>query len=120
MVNLKKILKKKYKKVKRSTMWNKPQLKGICLKVFTVSPKKPNSAKRKVAKVMLSNKKVVTAYIVGESNNLEMHNIVLIRGGKVNDCVGIKHKIIRGKYDMKGVKNRQSSKSKYGAKKVKK
>lgn len=87
------------------------------MKVLTITPKKPNSAKRKIAKVKLSNNKVVRAYIVGIGHNLEMHNIVLIRAGRVQDCIGIKYKVVRNKYDMKPVENRSTSRSKYGVKK---
>jgi len=91
-----------------------PQKKGVCLKVFTMSPKKPNSAVRKVARVRLSNKKIVTSYIVGEGHNLQEHSIVLVRGGRTKDLPGVKTKVIRGVYDCGFVVNRKTSRSKYG------
>lgn len=94
-----------------------PQKKGICLKVYTMTPKKPNSALRKVAKVKLSNNKEVNAYIKGEGHNLQEHSIVLVEGGRVKDLPGIKYHIIRGILDTEGVKNRKNSRSRYGTKK---
>ncbi len=94
-----------------------PLKRGVCLKVFTVTPKKPNSALRKVARVRLSNGMEVTAYIPGEGHNLQEHSIVLIRGGKVKDLPGLRYKIVRGKLDTGGVEGRKQSRSKYGAKK---
>jgi small subunit ribosomal protein S12 len=94
-----------------------PQRKGICLKVYTITPKKPNSAIRKVARVKLTSGYEITAYIPGEGHNLQEHSIVLIRGGRVKDLPGIKYKIIRGKLDCHGVKNRCQGRSKYGTKK---
>ena len=91
--------------------------RGVCVKVFTTTPKKPNSALRKVARVRLSNKVEVTAYIQGEGHNLAEHSIVLIRGGRVKDLPGVKYHIIRGKFDCAGVQNRKSSRSKYGVRK---
>jgi small subunit ribosomal protein S12 len=96
-----------------------PQLKGVCVKVYTRTPKKPNSALRKVAKVRLSNKKVVEAYIPGEGHSLQEYSVVLMKGGRVPDLPGVKYHLIRGKYDFKGVKNRKTSRSKYGTKKEK-
>jgi small subunit ribosomal protein S12 len=93
-----------------------PQLKGVCLRVFTKKPKKPNSAQRKLAKVKLSNGIIIDAYIPGETHNLQEHAIVLVRGGGVKDLPGIKYKCIRGKFDLAGVPGRISSRSKYGAK----
>lgn len=107
---------KKKNKTKKSILTNYPQRKGICLKVFTRSPKKPNSALRKVAKIRLSNFKEIIAYIPGEGYAVQEHNYVLIRGGKVQDLPGIRYKIIRGALDVCGVKNRKSSRSKYGTK----
>lgn len=92
-----------------------PQLKGVCLRTLTKNPKKPNSALRKVAKIRLSNKKVVYAHIPGEGHNLQEHGVVLVRGGRVPDLPGIKYKCIRGKFDLGGVVGRVSSRSKYGA-----
>lgn len=94
-----------------------PHKKGVCLKVFIVTPKKPNSALRKVARVRLSNKKRVTAYIPGEGHNLQQYSTVLMRGGRVKDLPGIKYHLVRGKYDFIGIKNRKVSRSKYGTKK---
>ncbi len=94
-----------------------PQKRGVCTVVKTMTPKKPNSALRKVARVRLSNKIEVTAYIMGEGHNLAEHSVVLVRGGRVKDLPGVKYHIIRGKYDTTGVANRRTSRSKYGTKK---
>jgi len=94
-----------------------PQRKGICLKVYTTTPKKPNSALRKVAKIRLSNGTEVISYIGGEGHNLQEHSSVLIRGGRVKDLPGVRYHIIRGCLDSQGVKNRKTSRSKYGVKK---
>tara|TARA_B110000967_G_scaffold210072_1_gene270241 strand:- start:5274 stop:5639 length:366 start_codon:yes stop_codon:yes gene_type:complete len=94
-----------------------PQKKGICVKVFSRTPKKPNSAIRKVAKVRLSNNAKVTAYIPGENHNLQEYSTVLLRGGRVKDLPGVKYHLVRGKLDFNGVKDRQTSRSKYGKKK---
>jgi len=96
-----------------------PQKQGICLRVFTRPPKKPNSAVRKVAKVRLTNKRNVMAYIPGEGHNLQQHSIVIIRGGRVKDLPGVNYHIIRGLKDLIGVKNRKNARSKYGVKKIK-
>jgi len=96
-----------------------PQKRGVCTLVKTMTPKKPNSALRKVARVRLSNKVEVTAYIQGEGHNLSEHSIVLVRGGRVKDLPGVKYHIVRGKFDCAGVENRMTSRSKYGAKKPK-
>jgi len=93
-----------------------PQKRGVCLNVRTVTPKKPNSALRKVARVRLSNGKEVTAYIPGEGHNLQEHSIVLVRGGRVRDLPGVRYHIIRGTLDTLGVDGRKQSRSKYGAK----
>ena len=93
-----------------------PQKRGVCLQVMTRTPKKPNSALRKVAKVRLSNGREVTAYIPGEGHNLQEHSIVLVRGGRVRDLPGVKYHIIRGTLDSSGVEGRRRSRSKYGAK----
>jgi small subunit ribosomal protein S12 len=93
-----------------------PQKRGVCTIVKTMTPKKPNSALRKVARVKLSNKVEVTAYIMGEGHNLAEHSIVLVRGGRVKDLPGVKYHIVRGKYDCTGVENRKTSRSKYGVK----
>lgn len=94
-----------------------PQKRGVCTVVKTMTPKKPNSALRKVARVRLSNKMEVTAYIQGEGHNLAEHSVVLVRGGRVKDLPGVKYHIVRGKYDCNGVNNRKTSRSKYGVKK---
>lgn len=93
-----------------------PQKRGVCLLVKTVTPKKPNSALRKVARVRLSNGKEVTAYIPGVDHNLQEHSIVLVRGGRVRDLPGVRYHIVRGTLDASGVENRKQSRSKYGAK----
>lgn len=97
-----------------------PFKRGVCTKVYTMTPKKPNSALRKVAKVRLSNGQEVIAYIPGEGHNLQEHSIVLIRGGRVKDLPGCRYHIVRGVYDTQGVSGRMRSRSKYGAKKPKK
>jgi small subunit ribosomal protein S12 len=97
-----------------------PQKRGVCTLVKTMTPKKPNSALRKVARVRLSNKIEVTAYIQGEGHNLAEHSIVMVRGGRVKDLPGVKYHIIRGKFDCAGVEKRMTSRSKYGAKRPKK
>lgn len=111
--------KRKTKQNKTPALFKNPQVKGVCTKIFTRSPKKPNSAVRKVAKVKLSTKKHVESYIYGEGHNLRQFSVVLIRGGRVPDLPGVKYKCIRGKYDFLGVVNRQSARSKYGKKKPK-
>jgi len=96
-----------------------PQKRGVCLQVKTVTPKKPNSALRKVARVRLSNGKEITAYIPGEGHNLQEHSIVLVRGGRVRDLPGVRYKIIRGVLDTLGVSDRRQARSRYGSKKPK-
>jgi small subunit ribosomal protein S12 len=96
-----------------------PQRRGVCTRVYTTTPKKPNSALRKVAKVRLTNKIEVIAYIPGEGHNLQEHSIVLIRGGRVKDLPGVRYHIVRGSLDTAGVKDRKQSRSKYGTKKEK-
>lgn len=96
-----------------------PQRRGVCLLVRTVTPKKPNSALRKIARVRLSNGKEVTAYIGGEGHNLQEHSIVLVRGGRVRDLPGVRYHIVRGALDCLGVEGRKQARSKYGAKKSK-
>jgi small subunit ribosomal protein S12 len=103
----------------RAGIANSPFKRGVCLKVYTTTPKKPNSAVRKIAKVKLSNKMEVLAYIPGIGHNLQEHSVVMIRGGRVKDLPGVKYHIIRGKLDCAGVKDRKSERSKYGAKKPK-
>jgi len=93
-----------------------PQKAGVCLQVKTMTPKKPNSALRKIARVRLSNKQEVTAYIMGEGHNLAEHSIVMIRGGRVRDLPGVKYHIVRGKLDTGGIDKRRTSRSKYGTK----
>nr|QEM01623.1 30S ribosomal protein S12 [Nephromyces sp. ex Molgula occidentalis] len=117
LLNSKKTYRKSIKK-KKSLMWSKPQIKGICKKLFTIAPKKPNSALRKLARIKLSNKLEINAYIPGEGYSIQEHNIVLIKGGKVKDLPGVHYKIIRGACEAYGVKNRKSSRSKYGVKKL--
>lgn len=96
-----------------------PQRRGVCTRVYTTTPKKPNSALRKVAKVRLTNKVEVIAYIPGEGHNLQEHSIVLIRGGRVKDLPGVRYHIVRGSLDTAGVKDRKKSRSKYGTKREK-
>jgi small subunit ribosomal protein S12 len=96
-----------------------PQRRGVCTRVYTTTPKKPNSALRKVAKVRLTNKIEVIAYIPGEGHNLQEHSIVLIRGGRVKDLPGVRYHIVRGSLDTAGVKDRKKSRSKYGTKREK-
>ena len=96
-----------------------PQKRGVCTRVYTTTPKKPNSALRKVARVRLTSGVEVTAYIPGVGHNLQEHSIVLVRGGRVKDLPGVRYKIIRGSLDTQGVKNRKQARSRYGAKKEK-
>ena len=110
---------KRKKKSKAPALQGCPQKRGVCVRVYTVTPKKPNSALRKVARVRLSNGMEVIAYIPGEGHNLQEHSIVLVRGGRVKDLPGVKYKIIRGVLDAAGVTNRRQSRSKYGAKRPK-
>jgi len=98
---------------------NSPQKRGVCTRVYTTTPKKPNSALRKVARVRLTNGFEVTAYIPGEGHNLQEHSIVMIRGGRVKDLPGVRYHIIRGTLDAAGVNDRKKSRSKYGAKRPK-
>lgn len=97
-----------------------PQRRGVCTRVYTQTPKKPNSALRKIARVRLSSGIEVTAYIPGVGHNLQEHSIVLVRGGRVRDLPGVRYKIVRGSLDTQGVKGRQQARSRYGAKKEKK
>jgi len=108
------------RKKKTPALGEGPQKRGVCLRVYTTTPKKPNSALRKVARVRLTNGMEVTAYIPGEGHNLQEHSIVLIRGGRVKDVPGIRYKVVRGALDAMGVENRRQGRSKYGAKKPKK
>jgi len=107
------------KKPKGTALRGCPQKKAVCTKVFITSPKKPNSAKRKVAKVRLTNGFQTIAYIPGEGHNLQEHSVVLVRGGAVKDLPGIKYHLIRGKYDLSAVSKRTQSRSKYGTKRKK-
>jgi len=107
------------KKTKAPALQNCPQKRGVCTRVMTVTPKKPNSALRKVARVRLSNGIDVTAYIPGIGHNLQEHSVVLIRGGRVKDLPGVRYHIIRGAKDTLGVEDRKKARSKYGAKKPK-
>jgi len=106
-------------KSKAPAMDSCPQKRGVCTRVYTSTPKKPNSALRKVARVRLTNGIEVTAYIPGEGHNLQEHSIVLIRGGRVKDLPGVRYHIVRGALDTAGVANRKQGRSKYGAKKSK-
>ena len=101
----------------RKTNWENPQKKGVCIKIFNRTPKKPNSALRKVARLKLSNGKKIEAYIPGEGHNIQEYSVVLMKGGRVPDLPGCKYHLIRGKYDLQGVKNRKQARSKYGTKK---
>ena len=96
-----------------------PQKRGVCTRVYTTTPKKPNSALRKVAKVRLTNQREVISYIPGEGHNLQEHSVVLIRGGRVRDLPGVRYHVLRGVLDTQGVKDRRQSRSKYGAKRPK-
>ena len=135
MLTINQLVKKNRVKVKRKTktvalargfnvLKNRPVFfpapfkRGVCTKVTTTTPKKPNSALRKVARVRLSNKMEVTAYIQGEGHNLAEHSIVLVRGGRVKDLPGVKYHIVRGKFDCAGVDGRKTSRSKYGVNKA--
>ena len=109
----------KIAKVKTAALKGSPQRRGVCTRVYTTTPKKPNSALRKVARVRLSSGVEITAYIPGEGHNLQEHSIVLVRGGRVRDLPGVRYKIIRGALDSAGVKNRKQARSRYGAKKDK-
>jgi small subunit ribosomal protein S12 len=106
-------------KSKSPALDSSPQKRGVCTRVYTTTPKKPNSALRKVARVRLTNGIEVTAYIPGEGHNLQEHSIVLIRGGRVKDLPGVRYHIVRGAVDSSGVADRKQARSKYGAKKAK-
>ncbi len=109
--------KPKTKKEKTPGLDGAPQRRGVCTRVYTVTPKKPNSALRKVARVRLSSGMEVTAYIPGEGHNLQEHSIVLVRGGRVKDLPGVRYKVIRGTLDASGVADRRQARSRYGTKK---
>jgi len=108
-----------YGRTKSPVLQSCPQKRGVCLSVRTMTPKKPNSALRKIARVRLSNNREITAYIPGEGHNLQEHSIVLIRGGRVRDLPGVRYHIIRGTLDASGVEGRKQQRSKYGQKKGK-
>jgi small subunit ribosomal protein S12 len=111
--------KAKTSKTKTPALKGSPQARGVCTRVYTTTPKKPNSAMRKVARVRLMNGTEVTAYIPGVGHNLQEHSIVLVRGGRVRDLPGVRYKIIRGALDTQGVRDRKQARSRYGAKKEK-
>jgi small subunit ribosomal protein S12 len=111
--------KKVQTKSKVPALGNSPQKRGVCTRVYTTTPKKPNSALRKVAKVRLTNGYEVISYIGGEGHNLQEHSVVLIRGGRVRDLPGVRYHVLRGVLDTQGVKDRKQSRSKYGAKRPK-
>jgi small subunit ribosomal protein S12 len=111
--------KPKIHKDKRRALQKCPQRKGMCLRVYKMAPKKPNSANRQIAKIRLTNGFQVNAYVPGEGCNLQEHSIVLVRGGRVKDLPGVKYKVVRGVYDCGAVANRRRSRSKYGTKKPK-
>ncbi|MCI0453381.1 MAG: 30S ribosomal protein S12 [Candidatus Dadabacteria bacterium] len=107
------------KKSKAPALQSCPQKRGVCVRVYTTTPKKPNSALRKVARVRLTNGIEITGYIPGEGHSLQEHSVVLVRGGRVKDLPGVRYHIIRGSLDATGVQNRRKSRSKYGSKKPK-
>jgi len=109
----------KQKKNKVPALQKNPLKKGICLKVFTTTPKKPNSALRKVARVRLTNGAKITAYIPGEGHNLQEYSVVLIRGGRARDLPSVRYTVVRGKYDLEPVRNRKTARSKYGVRRAK-
>ena len=117
---IKKGRKKLTKKSNSPALANCPQKRGVCVRVYTTTPKKPNSAMRKVARVRLTNGKEVNAYIPGEGHNLQEHSIVLVRGGRIKDLPGVRYHIVRGTLDADGVEDRKQRRSKYGAKRPKK
>ncbi len=123
MPTINQLVRKARKRVKKSSstpaLKGSPQKRGVCTRVYTATPKKPNSALRKVARVRLTNAMEVTAYIPGEGHNLQEHSVVLIRGGRVKDLPGVRYHIIRGTLDTLGVQNRRQGRSKYGAKRPK-
>ncbi len=107
------------RKTTAPALMNCPQRRGVCVRVYTTTPKKPNSALRKVARVRLTNTMEVSAYIPGEGHNLQEHSVVLVRGGRVKDLPGVRYHIVRGALDTSGVEKRRKSRSKYGAKRPK-
>jgi len=118
--NQKNLRKPKKKINKTPALLQCPQRRGVCLRVYTKTPKKPNSALRKVAKVRLTNSIEIIAYIPGEGHNIQEHSVVMVRGGRVKDLPGVKYRMIRGVLDLQGIKNRRQSRSQYGTKKPKK
>ena len=110
---------KTLKKTDAPALESCPQRRGVCTRVFTTTPKKPNSALRKMARVRLTTGIEVTAYVPGEGHTLQEHSIVLVRGGRIKDCPGVRYHIVRGKYDTAGVKDRKQARSRYGVKKPK-
>ncbi|KAI8942585.1 hypothetical protein NX059_000643 [Plenodomus lindquistii] len=110
---------RKARKLRSPQLKDRPELKGVCLKVGTTKPKKPNSGERKIARVRLSTGKVITAYIPGEGHNVQQHSVVMVRGGRAQDCPGVKYHLVRGALDLGGVGSRITSRSKYGTKKPK-
>ncbi len=125
MTTINQLCKKKYRKKKRKlnktpALEKCPQKRGICTKLVLRTPKKPNSALRKIVKLRLSNKKMVYGYIPGEGHNLQEYSTVIIRGGRVKDLPGIKYHLVRGKLDFNGLSTRKTSRSKYGTKKINK
>lgn len=123
MPTLNQLVKKGRKVIKKksaaSALEASPQKRGVCTRVFTTTPKKPNSALRKIARVRLTNQEEVTAYISGIGHNLQEHSVVLVRGGRVKDLPGVRYHLIRGALDSSGVENRKKGRSKYGTKKPK-
>jgi small subunit ribosomal protein S12 len=109
--------KKRMRDNKTPALKGSPQKRGVCVRVYTKTPKKPNSAIRKLAKIRLSNKREIIAYIPGEGHNLQEHSVILVRGGRVKDMPGVKYKVIRGALDAQGLKQRTQARSKYGTKK---
>ena len=120
LMNFKNLRKPKRKINKTPALQKCPQKRGVCLRVYTKTPKKPNSALRKVAKVRLTNSMEIIAYIPGEGHNIQEHSVIMVRGGRVKDLPGVKYRMIRGILDLQGIKNRRQSRSQYGAKKPKK
>ena len=123
MPTISQLVRKGRKRIRSKTdspaLWNCPQKRGVCVRVYTTTPKKSNSALRKVARVRLTNGMEVTTYIPGEGHNLQEHSIILIRGGRVKDLPGIRYHVVRGTLDCVGVEARRNGRSKYGAKKPK-
>ena len=124
MITIQQLIRKGRKKLvfksKSPALCGSPQLKGVCIRVYTTKPRKPNSSMKKMARVRLSNKKEVSVYIPGEGHNLQEHSIVLVRGGGVKDLPGVSYRIVRGSLDTSGVEGRSKSRSKYGTKRIKK